>query len=822
MIRWPLLFQLNENFSMADQTARLEAATVKAEVGSGILYRFSNDAEDADPIPTLSGNIENLKQVIDGVKANAADAVNTAVSEGIVDLSGSVLSASQSASSAESSASIAASFSHPFPTTADGLANTSGTGATNRFFSVPGTGSSLAIAYRNDSGVATVIGSAPNVVAVDEILYTLKGKASGAPRKNLFNPSDPDVSLGGFPSNTNGSIQANAAYNTTGFIPVVAGQQYTVSQKHYQCWYSVSKQFISGTSSSDTAVTKTAPASAAYMRCSAQTGANWSVFQVEKGAVQTIYEPYRFDVNLSDSVVKTQSLSDLAVSAKKTDFLKPGKNLFNKSAAAIGSFVSPTLGTMSASALYDTSDYISVTPGTAYKSSFGIRFSCYFASNGSSVVAGGIDDNTITTTSFTPPSGAAFVRVSFSHANLDVFQLEVGTVSTPYTAYGYKILGPNGEVLDPLPIGQSAVATSNLADYCVNAKKTDFLKTGKNLFSKSIATIGFFINPSTGVLAASASFDTSALIPVTSGTSYKASSGIRFSCYFAANGSTVVVGGINDSSMTTTEFTPPAGAVFVRISFSHANLDVFQVEVGTVSTAYEPYGYKILGPNGETLLGISASVVSSWSGKTWATLGDSITQQAFWQSYVVRSLGLIWTNYGIGGTKVSGAVGDVNAMCQDTRINAIPTGQDLVSIMGGTNDWAQSVAMGAADSMDPLTFNGALNTMITKIMARFPSKRVVLFTTPYGELPERTPAQGWPNTYTNSQGLTTRDYAEAVKLACKRWSLPCVDINMNAGWNTLNIRTFITDDGGLLHPNDTGGKRIAEVAIGGFKLISPV
>lgn len=49
---------------MADQTQRLEVATVKAEVGSAILYRFANDAVDAAAIPTESGDIRNIKQVI--------------------------------------------------------------------------------------------------------------------------------------------------------------------------------------------------------------------------------------------------------------------------------------------------------------------------------------------------------------------------------------------------------------------------------------------------------------------------------------------------------------------------------------------------------------------------------------------------------------------------------------------------------------------------------------------------------------------------------------------------------------------------------------
>lgn len=63
---------------MADQTARLEAATVKAENGSNILYRFSNDAEATADIPTESGDIPNLKKLIADIQAEGATAISIA------------------------------------------------------------------------------------------------------------------------------------------------------------------------------------------------------------------------------------------------------------------------------------------------------------------------------------------------------------------------------------------------------------------------------------------------------------------------------------------------------------------------------------------------------------------------------------------------------------------------------------------------------------------------------------------------------------------------------------------------------------------------
>ncbi|KQQ62987.1 hypothetical protein ASF66_01125 [Pseudomonas sp. Leaf129] len=63
---------------MADQTQRLEIATVRAEVGSNILYLFSNAAEGAQPIATESGEIKNLKQVIAAIQDEAAEKISVA------------------------------------------------------------------------------------------------------------------------------------------------------------------------------------------------------------------------------------------------------------------------------------------------------------------------------------------------------------------------------------------------------------------------------------------------------------------------------------------------------------------------------------------------------------------------------------------------------------------------------------------------------------------------------------------------------------------------------------------------------------------------
>lgn len=730
------------------------------------------------------------------------------------------LEAAQAALSAEDSARVATDAANIAKDSTDIMESTAAGIATGKpyFYTVSPESSQVLILWKNNDGVAEDTGKrTPSSSAVTGLRSET---AAGRLSINLVNTSDSEVLLNTRPNNTTGNPLVAPGYNTTGFIPVVAGETYYLSSRDYLAWYNASKVFISGSNNSITGLTALAPANAAFMRASAKTSAPnlWSGFQIQKGGPVTVYEKYGRLLTkdaLQIGGIVGDNIAQNTIPLAATEFLVPSKNMYND-AAAVAGFIDGTTGTLTDSPTYRTSSFIRVVPGKTY---FGagpnpIRFCCYYDSNKNFVV-GGVNTSNST---LTPPATAAYVRISISTTDRASFQLEEGTAATAFVAYGYTLKDPTGA-----PIGVSladlSVKTSLIADSAVTQPKTDFLKTGKNLFNVASATIGQFVNPTTGSMAPSASFDTTSLIRVTPGVAYKTSAGIRFSCYFSSNGTSVIAGGINDNTTSITTFTPPAGTVFVRISFGHANLALFQLEVGTVSTAYEQFGWKIEGPNGETLIGVGGTVTSTWSGKSWASLGDSITQQAKWQAGVVGKHGLLWTNFGKGGTKISGAPGDLDAMCQDARIDAIPTTTDLVSVMGGTNDWAQNVPMGEESSTDPLTFNGALNTMITKLMARFPDKRVILCTTPYGEMPGRA---GWDNGWTNTQGLTTRDYAEAVRKCCKRWTLPVIDVNTDAGWNTLNIRTYITDDGGLLHPNDVGGSRIASVVVAGFNKIAPI
>ncbi len=50
-------------------------------------------------------------------------------------------------------------------------------------------------------------------------------------------------------------------------------------------------------------------------------------------------------------------------------------------------------------------------------------------------------------------------------------------------------------------------------------------------------------------------------------------------------------------------------------------------------------------------------------------------------------------------------------------------------------------------------------------------------------------------------------------------SIPCIDVFGRSGINQLNRATYISD---LVHPNEEGHKRIANVLINGLKHVEPI
>ena len=216
-------------------------------------------------------------------------------------------------------------------------------------------------------------------------------------------------------------------------------------------------------------------------------------------------------------------------------------------------------------------------------------------------------------------------------------------------------------------------------------------------------------------------------------------------------------------------FTAPANAAYARVSYS----------MGTgVNNDYFYRTYK------------------------FSSYGDSITAQNQWQPLLSQYFSLFPVNVGTGGAPLSGS--GTGALNNDAKLAGIPSDSDIITILAGTNDWAQSVALGTENSVDVTTFYGALNVAFKKLKVNHPNATIMALATTYGE---------YPNYFTNPIGilnnlnLSTTDYANAVVIASKNHNIRFV--RTDNLWNNKNIANFITFDGAYLHPNAEGGKLMA-------------
>jgi hypothetical protein len=483
-----------------------------------------------------------------------------------------------------------------------------------------------------------------------------------------------------------------------------------------------------------------------------------------------------------------------------TNIITATANLFDKDdpECADNFFVNHLTGNLGANDNYFASGFVPVVGGETYYLSSKTFIAWYNSARG--FISG--SSNTDTNPIQTAPAGAAFLRFSLLAADgpgaaATAYVVLGSTPPVAYEPYGGKLVAPSSR----LP--QNWIAPLN----------TTFLDRGKNLFDKSARTISAV--QSTGGVVGNADHDLSDYIAVEEGVTYQyrsAVGGARFRACFNAT-----LQNVSDeaSAVESSSYTVPigSGVRFMRLSIAKARVDGFLVEAAAAPTAFEAYGYRF---KQDILPQEIPGLISNWSGKKTSSFGDSLTAQQQWQPAIATELGLLHTAYGVGGRLISGASG----MCQDAAVNTLPSDSDLVLVLGGTNDWAQSVVLGVPSSTNTEEFYGALNQMCEKLTTRLPTAVICLLTTPYGELPGRVTDLIWATAHTNNAGLTTRDYAEAIRVAGKRWGMPVIDLS-DCGWNSINLTNFMQNDGGWIHPNATGGERMARVAIGRLKALEP-
>lgn len=211
-----------------------------------------------------------------------------------------------------------------------------------------------------------------------------------------------------------------------------------------------------------------------------------------------------------------------------------------------------------------------------------------------------------------------------------------------------------------------------------------------------------------------------------------------------------------------------------------------------------------LNTNGSTI------TTNDWSGKVMTCLGDSITQlltqhsNTNYHDYVKTRLDLSQVNnYGLSGTCIA-SNGTGNSFVD--RYSGMTNTSDIITVLGGINDWASNVVIGSAGDTVTTTFFGALNTLMPGLIAKYPNQTIV-FMTPL----KANNVSGTQDTVKGGGKIV--DYVNAIKERGQYYGIPVLDLfstMLDPQISVVNTTYF--HDG--LHPNDAGhtwiGRRLAK------------
>ena len=449
---------------------------------------------------------------------------------------------------------------------------------------------------------------------------------------------------------------------------------------------------------------------------------------------------------------------------------------------------------------------LSVTPGAYYFINGDVnsitQYGAYFDSQGvyiSSIQLANtfILKNNKTKYSFAIPAGVTTVKLNFA-----------------LTQINNMIIFQDASKLH----GGTTVEDKWIKNNVIKKSSTPFISNiMDNISSAAVLDYGYIRMD--GAITLSSTFWGTAPIPVKPGEIYKVENWLS-ATYLPSSISTKVVyldsnfvfaGQTSVGSSYSPEYTIPSGVSYAAFLFEASLINSFSIK-RTYSPTEDIYIRResIYPP-------LPIDIVDGWNGKKWTSFGDSITYRELWQPYVISAFTLIHTNCGIGSTLLAGT--STSAFWQAVRLDTVKASNpDVVTILGGANDLVYDIPIGdnsqfglTPASKDKNTFKGAYSYIIENLLTWKPTLRIVLLTTTYAHMDGDSLA--------HTSGLKYTDYANATKEVALYYGLPCVDLNGESGCNKITQSTYTSDN---IHPNDAGGKKIAELVIGKLKSINPL
>ena len=295
---------------------------------------------------------------------------------------------------------------------------------------------------------------------------------------------------------------------------------------------------------------------------------------------------------VTEKAVRDYSATKLEVENKADSSLEVGKNKFNKDTVTSGKYRNAA-GTIVDSASNVMSAFIPVELNVEYRfrsaaNNSGFRFLTALDINGNPIVAEGSDVG-LSSKIFTDPN-VRYAVVSVNVAALDDFQMEIGSVSTPYEPYsGKKVLAesqiPSNVRTEEVKIDQEDLSFAEL-------------KTGSNnivdITASDVEENTYLNATGSTVVDADGIYNTTGFIPVSRSINLNVTiSRQRFSAFYDSN-KQLIAGSYDNTSGNNITRAIPVGAVYLRVSVPKVSNGIpywnpLMINYGTTILPWEAY-----------------------------------------------------------------------------------------------------------------------------------------------------------------------------------------------------------------------------------------
>lgn len=201
---------------------------------------------------------------------------------------------------------------------------------------------------------------------------------------------------------------------------------------------------------------------------------------------------------------------------------------------------------------------------------------------------------------------------------------------------------------------------------------------------------------------------------------------------------------------------------------------------------------------------IPSSKYAKLKGKSWSILGDSLSAYnitpvplKYWKFVSDEAEGMELHHYGIEGQRIY----------QFTERYKNMNESDIITVLGGINDYFANTTLGTITDDSVRTFYGALNVLARGLKTNFPNSLIIFIT------PMKAKSVSDTDVGHNFKGVALESYIQAIKDVCTTENLPCIDLyDLDIiTWDNIDTRTY---DG--LHWEQETYELVAQVLLDEF------